>query len=94
MELIKIKEKNNPLLNRVEIVFEINSNGPTPKKQEVVDKIADFEKKTKENIFVVKIKQEFGKTTSIAHAYIYDSKEKVLKRKKKDKKKEKEKAKK
>ena len=79
---MKIEEKDNKLLNRKELVYEIQTDGPTSKKQDVIDEIAKQEKKDKEQIVVIIIKQAFGRTKCYATAYIYDSKDNVLKKQK------------
>ncbi|MCK5476930.1 MAG: hypothetical protein KAI55_03345 [Candidatus Aenigmarchaeota archaeon] len=85
MKLTKNEKKENKLLNRTELIYEIQTDGPTIKKETLVDEIAKLEKKDKEQIVIVIIKQVFGKTKCYATVYIYDSKEKVLKRQKKKK---------
>ncbi|RLG14854.1 MAG: hypothetical protein DRN66_00930 [Candidatus Nanohalarchaeota archaeon] len=80
MNLIKKEEKDNKLLGRKEFLYEVETDGHTSKKQDVLEEIAKTEKIDSNRVVVVKISQVFGKTICYATAYVYDSKESVLKK--------------
>ena len=82
MKLTKKEEKENKLLKRKEYIYEIETQGATSKKQDVLEEISKKEKADINRIVVVKISQMFGKTICRALAYIYDSEENVLKKRK------------
>lgn len=85
----KIKETYFPLLNRKEVVFEIEHAGkPTPKKDDIKKKIADDLKADVETVSLQKVINHFGSTKTKVIAEIYDTKEdlqKLIKKTKKNK---------
>ena len=68
MKLIKKEEKKNKLLGRKEFLYEVETDGPTSKKQDVLEEIAKAEKTDGDRVVVVKLSQVFGKTISYATA--------------------------
>lgn len=93
MELKLIEKKQNPLLERTELVFELDAkNNPTPKEEDVKKEIIQKEKISEEEnpVEIKGIYPKFGTTKAIVHAYIYSS-PKALEALKKKKKKKKEK---
>ena len=79
MSLTKIKETNSPLLHRKAYVFSLDSEGPTPKKQDAVKFISANLKVKSELIFIKKIDQAFGENKSKVIANVYDSVENLRK---------------
>ncbi len=71
MELKKIKEEENPLLNRKRIVYE--SSGKTPKREDVLEKISALTGKEKDAISIKSITQAYGSSTSVIEANVYES---------------------
>ncbi len=91
MELKLIEKKQNPLLERTELVFELDTKGgPTPKEENVKEEIIKKEKVSEENnpVEIKGIYSKFGTTKAIVYAYIYSSQKALEKLKKRKKKKE------
>jgi len=74
MEFKKIKEKNNPLFNRKEIQFSINSD-ISPNKNEVKKIISEKFSTPLEAVAVKKIHSKFGSKMFVIDASLYSSKE-------------------
>jgi len=71
---IKIIEKQNPLFNRREIVFEVEKE-ITPTRNEAEKIIANHFKTKEENIKLKKVEGRFGSNTFKIIANIYESRE-------------------
>jgi small subunit ribosomal protein S24e len=72
-----IEEKNNPLLNRREIVFKVDHESATPSRKSIVDRIAAT-MNSKEGLVVIdNLKTEFGKRETIGYAKIYETEERA-----------------
>ncbi len=80
MELKILEKKQNTLLNRTEVEFELtHSNEQTPKRDVVRDMISKELKATKDTVVVERIRSEFGRGISIGYAKVYTSKEIAVK---------------
>ncbi len=77
MEIQVIEEKNNPLLNRREIIFRVIYDDATPSRKSIVDRLAATFNSKQGLVVVDNIKTEFGKRESIGYAKLYDSAERV-----------------
>ncbi|MEE8359276.1 MAG: hypothetical protein V3R82_07695 [Candidatus Hydrothermarchaeales archaeon] len=78
MRIEVLEEKDNPLLDRKEIVAKIIHDDSTPSRDDVRSK-AIAKLKAKKDIFILdSIKTRFGARESIAHIRIYGSKDRVL----------------
>ncbi|NPV61905.1 MAG: 30S ribosomal protein S24e [Methanotrichaceae archaeon] len=77
MDIQVIEEKNNPLLNRREVVFKIIHDDATPSRKSVVDRLAATMNSKRGMVIVDSIKTEFGKLESIGYAKIYESEERA-----------------
>lgn len=78
MKIEVLEEKDNPLLDRKEIVAKIVHDDSTPSRDDVRSK-AIAKLKAKKDIFILdSIKTRFGARESIAHIRIYGSKDRVL----------------
>ena len=76
MELKLIEKKQNPLLERTELVFELDTKGgPTPKEEDVKKEVIKKEKTAEEKnpVEIKGIYPRFGTTKAVVHAYIYFS---------------------
>jgi small subunit ribosomal protein S24e len=72
-----IEEKNNPLLNRREVVFKVDHESATPSRKSIVDRIAAT-MNSKEGLVVIdNLKTEFGKRETIGYAKIYETEERA-----------------
>ncbi len=79
MEITIREEKENPLLNRIEIIADISHNGATPRKLEVRDKIAALKDVDKLTVVVDRLVSKFGARESTAFIKIYKTREDLLK---------------
>lgn len=80
MEIKIIEQKENPLLNRTRIKFEIHQDGePVPSRLKVVGELSSKLKKDKELIIIRRLNADFGSSKVNGEAVIYSSK-KVLER--------------
>jgi small subunit ribosomal protein S24e len=72
-----IEEKNNPLLNRREVVFKVTHDAATPSRKNIVDRIAATMNSKEGLVIVDNLKTEFGKRETIGYAKIYETEERA-----------------
>lgn len=77
MNIQVIQEKNNPMLNRREIVFKVTYDEATPSRKSIVDKIAATMNSKQGLVIVDNLKTEFGKREGIGYAKIYENADRV-----------------
>jgi len=77
LDIQVMEEKNNPLLNRREIVFRIIHDDATPSRKSIVDRLAATMNSKRGMVIVDNIKTEFGKLESIGYAKIYENEERA-----------------
>ena len=77
MEIKVIGEKNNPLLNRREIVFKVIHDESTPSRKSVVERLAATMNSKVELVYVDGLKTEFGKRETQGYAKIYETAERA-----------------
>jgi small subunit ribosomal protein S24e len=77
MDIQVIEEKNNPNLNRREIVFKVIHDASTPSRKSVVERLAATLNSTSSLVFVDSLKTEFGKRETIGYAKIYETAERA-----------------
>lgn len=77
MDIKVIEEIENPILNRREIKFVVEHDGPTPSRKSVVDKIAATMNSNVGLVMVDSLKTEFGKRETIGYAKIYETEERA-----------------
>jgi small subunit ribosomal protein S24e len=70
-------EKNNPILNRREIVFKVIHDESTPTRKSVVEKLAATQNSKVGLVYVDSLKTEFGKRETIGYAKIYETAERA-----------------
>ncbi len=75
MEAKIIKQTDNPLLSRKEIVAQLTYEGPTPKRSDAAVRIAELTKSKPDSITVRNVLPAFGGFTAIVHASVYKSAE-------------------
>jgi small subunit ribosomal protein S24e len=75
MEVNIISEKENPLLKRKEVYFQLehNQTGNTPLRLEVRKALATALKKDVDLVFVKKMTTKTGTRTAVGFANVYDS---------------------
>ena len=75
MEIKIVSEKQNPLLKRKEVYFQVehNQTGNTPPRLEVRKAVATALKKDADLVFVKKIETKTGTHTAVGLANVYDS---------------------
>ncbi|HII05822.1 MAG TPA: 30S ribosomal protein S24e [Methanotrichaceae archaeon] len=77
MEIKVIEEKENPILNRREVKFVVEHDGPTPTRKSVIDKIAATMNSKVGLVMVDSLKSEFGKRETVGYAKIYETEERA-----------------
>ncbi len=77
MDIQVIVEKNNPLLNRREIVFKVLHDEATPSRKSVVDRLAATMNSKEGLVIVDSLKTDFGKRETIGYAKIYETAERA-----------------
>lgn len=77
MEIQVIEEKNNPNLNRREIVFKVIHDESTPSRKSVVERLAATLNSKSTLVFVDSMNTEFGKRETIGYAKIYETAERA-----------------
>ncbi len=77
MDIQVIKDKNNPLLNRREIVFKVLHDEATPSRKSVVDRLAATMNSKEGLVIVDSLKTDFGKRETIGYAKIYETAERA-----------------
>ena len=88
MEIKIVKDLDNKLLNRNELDFTVEYEGPTPSRADVRKKLAALLNKNLDLVLVQKMESEYGHQLVKGHAKVYQSadrmkqieKEYVLKR--------------
>ncbi|NYT01505.1 MAG: 30S ribosomal protein S24e [Methanosarcinales archaeon] len=77
MEIQIIKETNNPLLNRREVIFKVTKETATPSRKSVVEKIAATMNSKPGLVMISRMNTEFGKRETIGYAKIYETEERA-----------------
>ncbi|MBN1236164.1 MAG: 30S ribosomal protein S24e [Methanotrichaceae archaeon] len=77
MDIQVIEEKNNPILNRREIVFKVIYDEATPSRKSVVERLAATQNSKIGLVYVDNLKTEFGKRETIGYAKIYETAERA-----------------
>ena len=77
MELKMVREEENKLLNRKKVFYE--AEGPTPKRTEVLEKIAALTGKDKKLISVKRISSVYGSQKAVIEANVYEDLESRMK---------------
>jgi small subunit ribosomal protein S24e len=77
MEIQVIQEKNNPMLNRREVVFKVTHDDVTPSRFSIIDRLAATMNSKRGLVIIDSIKTEFGKRESIGYAKIYETEERA-----------------
>jgi small subunit ribosomal protein S24e len=77
MEIKITEERENPILNRREVKFVVEHDGPTPSRKSVIDKIAATMNSKVGLVMVDSLKSEFGKRETMGYAKIYESEERA-----------------
>lgn len=73
MDLQIIKNNENKLYNRIEIIAKIiHKNESTPKRDDIRKELSARLNKDEKNIIVKSIRTEFGKEESLAKVYVYN----------------------
>jgi len=77
LDIQVIEEKNNPNLNRREIVFKVIHDESTPSRKSVVERLAATMNSKSNLVFVDNMNTEFGKRETIGYAKIYETAERA-----------------
>lgn len=79
MKLEIVSKKENPLLERTEVVAKISGYKATPSNLQVGEEIAKALNSDKEKVYVLKIGQSYGNTQSLVQAQVYSTPEALAK---------------
>lgn len=77
MDIQIIEEKNNPLLNRRDVVFRVVHDAATPSRKSIVDRLAATMNSREGQVIVDSLKTEFGKREIVGYAKIYETAERA-----------------
>jgi small subunit ribosomal protein S24e len=77
LDIQVMDEKNNPILNRREIVFKVIHDESTPTRKSVVEKLAATQNSKVGLVYVDSLKTEFGKRETVGYAKIYETAERA-----------------
>ena len=77
MEIKVIGEKNNPMLNRREVIFKVIHDESTPSRKSVVERLAATMNSKVGLVYVDSLKTEFGKRETHGYAKIYETAERA-----------------
>jgi small subunit ribosomal protein S24e len=75
MDITITEDKRNELLQRREILFLIKFEGPTPSRQQVLDKLSALLNLSANLTVIDSLKTRFGKTEIKGMARVYDTEE-------------------
>ncbi len=78
MEFKNIKQRPNPLLDRIELEIMLEAK-PTPSRQQLREAIAKYLSKDAKLIAIREITQHFGTSDVVVKAFIYNSEEALKK---------------
>jgi small subunit ribosomal protein S24e len=73
LDIRVITEKNNPLLNRREIVFKVLHDEATPSRKSIVDRLAATMNSKEGLVMVDSLKTDFGRRETVGYAKIYET---------------------
>jgi small subunit ribosomal protein S24e len=77
LDIQVIESKNNPILNRREIVFKVIHDESTPSRKSVVERLVATQNSKTGLVYVDSLKTEFGKRETIGYAKIYETAERA-----------------
>lgn len=77
MNIDIIEDKENRLLNRREIKFRVNHDGPTPSREDARKELVSFLKTKPELLIIERMNSEFGKRETLGYAKLYETEERV-----------------
>lgn len=77
MEVKVTEQKNNPLLQRREVKFNVSHNQGTPSRDEIKAKLAAYLNSKPELIIIERMRSEFGKRETNGYAKIYETAERL-----------------
>ncbi len=78
MDIQVLQEKNNPMLNRREVVFKVTHDDVTPSRLSIIDRLAATMNSKRGLVIIDSIKTEFGKRESVGYAKIYENEERAM----------------
>lgn len=78
MKFEVIEEKENPLLERKEIVVRVMHDGATPSIKEIREKLCAQMSLDKDSTIVDNVKSKFGMSESIAFIKVYKSRDRMI----------------
>ncbi|MDQ2050681.1 30S ribosomal protein S24e [Natronolimnohabitans sp. A-GB9] len=73
MDVDIISEKENPMLHRTDVTFELTHEDATPERLQVRDSLAAKLNKDADEVVVRKLDTKFGMRKTVGEAKVYDS---------------------
>ncbi len=77
MNIKIVEQKANQLLKRQEVLFKIEHEGATPKRDDVKAKLAALLNSKPDLIVIMRMRSEFGKRETVGRANIYETMERL-----------------
>lgn len=77
MEIEIIEDKENVLLGRRELKFRVSHSGPTPRREEVRERLIALFNSSRDVLIVESLKPVFGVEQAVGYAKIYESPERL-----------------
>jgi small subunit ribosomal protein S24e len=75
MDITILEDKRNDLLQRRELSFQVTFAGPTPSRQQVMDKLSALQNLNPALLVIDSLKTTFGKMELKGKARVYDTEE-------------------
>jgi len=75
MDITIVEDKRNELLQRKELLFRVTYEGPTPSRQQVLDKLTALQNLNPSLVIIDSLETRFGKMALKGKARIYDTEE-------------------
>ncbi|MDD1673376.1 MAG: 30S ribosomal protein S24e [Methanomicrobiales archaeon] len=75
MDITIVEDKRNELLHRRELFFRVTYEGPTPSRQQVLDKLTALQNLNPNLVIIDSLETRFGKMALKGKARIYDAEE-------------------
>jgi small subunit ribosomal protein S24e len=80
MKIELVSEKDNPLLERKEVVVKVSDYGATPSRTDLLEELPKILKgANKEGVYIEKVDQHYGRKQTLVMAHVYASRESLEK---------------
>ncbi len=80
MKVELVSEKDNPLLDRKEVVVRLSDYSATPSRTELLEELPKALRSAgKDCVYILKVEQHYGSKHALVHAQVYSSKDSLEK---------------